>query len=64
MIQKITSKRLELPPIYLVENEDDFKELPRGLPYIIGKKEELSFIKKLSSSHVRSYRFEKTNYQI
>jgi hypothetical protein len=24
MIQKITSKRLELPPIYLVENEDDF----------------------------------------
>jgi len=31
---------------------------------IFAMKEELSFIKKLSSSHVRSYRFEKTNYQI
>lgn len=35
---------MELPPIFLVENEDDFKELPKGLPYIIGKKEELDFI--------------------
>lgn len=44
MIQKIVSKRLELPPIFLVENEEDFKTLPKGLPYIIGKKEELGFI--------------------
>jgi len=44
MIKKITSKKVVLPPIYLVENEDDFKELPKGLPYIIAKKEELSFV--------------------
>ena len=44
MLQKIISKRVELPPIFLVENEDDFKALPKGLPYIIGTKSELSFI--------------------
>ena len=44
MIQKITSRRIELPPIFLVEDEDDYKELPRGLPYIIAKRSELSFI--------------------
>jgi hypothetical protein len=44
MIQKIKSKRIDLPTIYLVENEEDFKELPKGLPYIIGKASELSFI--------------------
>lgn len=44
MIQKITSKKVELPPIYLVENEDDFKQLPKGLPYIVANKEELKFI--------------------
>lgn len=44
MIQKIKSKRVELPPIFLVENEEDFKALPKGLPYIIGKSSELQFI--------------------
>ena len=44
MIQKIKSKRLELPPIYLVETKEDFKELPAGIPYIIGTVAELPFI--------------------
>jgi len=44
MIQKIKSKRVELPPIFLIENEEDFKELPKGIPYIVGKQSELSFI--------------------
>lgn len=44
MIQKISSRKIELPIIYLIENEEDFKQLPKGLPYIIGKKEELGFI--------------------
>lgn len=44
MLQKITSKRVELPPIYLVENQEDFNALPKGLPYIVGNKSELSFI--------------------
>jgi hypothetical protein len=44
MIQKIVSRKVELPPIFLIENEEDFKALPRGLPYIIGNKSELSFI--------------------
>ena len=45
MLQKITSKRVELPPIWLVENEDDFNQLPRGLPYIVGTQKELNFIR-------------------
>jgi hypothetical protein len=45
MIQKITSKRVELPVIYLVENEEDFNTLPKGLPYIIGTESELPFIR-------------------
>ena len=44
MIQKIKSRRVELPPIFLVENEEDFKSLPKGLPYIMGKQSELNFI--------------------
>lgn len=44
MITKIISKKIELPPIFLVENEEDFKELPKGLPYIIADKSELAFI--------------------
>lgn len=44
MIQKITSKKVELPPIYLVENEEDYKQLPKGLPYIVGTKADLPFI--------------------
>jgi len=44
MLQKITSKKIELPPIWLVENEDDYKKLPKGLPYIIGTAAELKFI--------------------
>lgn len=35
---------MELPPIYLVENEEDFKQLPKGIPYIIGTQAELRFI--------------------
>lgn len=44
MIKKIVSKKIELPTIYLVETEEDFKELPKGLPYIIGTEKELPFI--------------------
>jgi len=44
MIQLIKSKKIELPPIYLVENAEDFKLLPKGLPYIIGNQSELVFI--------------------
>ena len=44
MITKIVSKRVELPPIWLIENEEDFNALPKGLPYIIGKQSELKFI--------------------
>lgn len=44
MIQQITSKKVELPPIFLVENEEDFKQLPKGLPYVIGNQSELEFI--------------------
>lgn len=44
MIQKIKSQRVELPPIFLIEDEEDFKQLPKGLPYIIGKQSELQFI--------------------
>lgn len=45
MITKILSKRVELPPIYLVENEDDYKTLPKGLPYIVGTQSDLAFIR-------------------
>lgn len=44
-MQKIKSKIVELPPIWLIENEDDFKQLPLGLPYIIGKKRDYDFIR-------------------
>ena len=44
MIQKIVSKKVELPPIFLIENEEDFKQLPKGLPYVIGNQSELEFI--------------------
>lgn len=45
MIKKIESQIVRLPTVYLIENEEDFKQLPKGLPYIIGKIEELKFIK-------------------
>ncbi len=45
MIQKITSKRVELPVIYLVETEADYKEIPKGLPYIVSTEAELPFIR-------------------
>jgi len=44
MITRIKSKKLELPVIFLIENEADFKELPKGLPYIVGKQSDLAFI--------------------
>ncbi len=43
-IQKITSRRIELPVIFLIENEDDFKQLPKGIPFILANKSELPFI--------------------
>jgi len=43
-ITKIISKRVELPVIYLINTEDDFKELPSGLPFIVGDQSELDFI--------------------
>src|SRR6478735_9211 len=44
MITKIKSQKVELPPIFLVENKEDFDALPKGLPYIIGNKADLKFI--------------------
>lgn len=44
MIQKIISKRVELPPIWLVENQEDWDNLPKGLPRILANKSELEFI--------------------
>lgn len=44
MLQRIISKKVELPPIWLVEDKEDFDKLPKGIPYIIGNKSELSFI--------------------
>jgi hypothetical protein len=44
-IQRITSKKVELPIIYLIENEEDYKTLPRGLPYILANAKELDFIR-------------------
>jgi hypothetical protein len=44
MIQKITSKRVELPPIWLVEDQKDWDELPKGIPRILAPKSELPFI--------------------
>lgn len=44
MLQKIISKKVELPVIYLVEDEEDFKALPRGLPFIIAPKRDLQFV--------------------
>lgn len=44
-ITKIKGQRgIEIPTIFLIENEEDFKQLPKGLPYIIGKQSELEFI--------------------
>ena len=45
MLQKITSKKVELPPIWLVENQEDWDNLPAGLPRIIGTQKELGFIR-------------------
>lgn len=44
MLQRITSKKIELPLIYLVENKEDYEQLPLGIPYIVGNKSELDFI--------------------
>lgn len=44
MIQKIISKKVELPPIWLVENQEDWDNLPKGLPRILASKDELEFI--------------------
>lgn len=45
MIKKIESSKVVIPPIFLVETEEDFEQLPRGVPYIIGKEEDLEFIR-------------------
>jgi hypothetical protein len=44
MIKKIESKRVELPPIFLIENKEDYDKLPAGIPYIVGNILELDFI--------------------
>jgi len=64
MIQKITSKKVDLPDIWLVENEDDFNELPRGLPYIIGTQKELEFIRIFLEFQVLIRSCKKTNLSI
>jgi len=45
MIQKITSQRVELPPIYLIETKEDYDKLPKGLPWIYGSESDLPFIR-------------------
>lgn len=45
MIQKIVSKRIELPAIWLVENQEDWDALPKGLPRILAPATELDFIR-------------------
>jgi hypothetical protein len=45
MIQKITSRKVDLPSIWLVEDQKDWDELPRGLPRILAPASELSFIR-------------------
>ena len=64
MLQKITSKKVELPPIWLVENEDDFNQLPRGLPYIVGSQKELNFIRVFLEFQVLYRSCMKTNLSI
>lgn len=64
MLQKITSKRIELPTIFLVENEDDFNQLPRGLPYIVGTQKELGFIRVFLEFQVLYRSCMKTNLSI
>lgn len=44
-IQKIVSKKVDLPVIYLIENEGDYKQIPLGIPYILGHQSELPFIR-------------------
>ncbi len=44
MIKLIKSQKVKLPPIYLVETKEDFDELPKGLPYIVGTQKDLPFI--------------------
>lgn len=44
MIKQIKSRKVELPPIFLVETKEDFEQLPKGLPYIIGTAKDLPFI--------------------
>lgn len=45
MITQIKSQKVKLPPIYLVETKEDFNELPKGLPYIVGTSKDLPFIR-------------------
>ncbi len=44
MLQLIKSPKIDLPPIYLVENQTDLDQLPKGIPYVIGTQSELKFI--------------------
>jgi hypothetical protein len=44
MLQLIKSPKIDLPPIYLVENQTDLDQLPKGIPYVIGSQSELKFI--------------------
>jgi len=44
-MQKIVSKKVELPPIWLVENEQEWNEIPAGIPKILAPAKDLEFIK-------------------
>jgi hypothetical protein len=44
-LKRKKSKKVELPVIYLVTTKEDFDQLPKGLPYIIGNELELPFIR-------------------
>jgi hypothetical protein len=44
MLQRIISKKVELPVVYLVENQEDWDNVPKGIPKILADKSELKFI--------------------
>jgi hypothetical protein len=45
MIKQIKSQKIKLPPIFLIETKEDFENLPKGIPYIIGTEKDLPFIR-------------------
>lgn len=45
MIKQIKSQKIQLPTIFLVETKEDYEQLPKGIPYIIGTEKDLPFIR-------------------